>query len=312
MSKRTKLGIAAIVLLALLPIYIFFAHAGEDTAGSAEKPSAQASETASSEKDAKKKSTDTEKANEDRKTEETSTETVTIENNEESVPDTTEPAALDEIQSVFQDFLVVIDPGHQERANLEHEPVGPGARETKIKVSGGTTGVATGKSEYQLTLEAALILGELLENNGVKVIYTRTTHNVNISNRERAELANHNQADLFIRIHADGEENQGVSGLSVLTPASGNPYTKGIYDDSLKASQFILEEAKKNPAVKVNGIAFRGDLSGFNWSKVPSTLVEMGYMTNPAEDKKLSDTIYLTNLMTNIAEGILQYANYKR
>nr|WP_246869633.1 N-acetylmuramoyl-L-alanine amidase [Priestia megaterium] len=143
------------------------------------------------------------------------------------------------------EFLVVIDPGHQNRANTAPEPIGPSAKETKMKVTGGTSGVATGKPEYKLTLEASLILGQLLESRGIKVIFTRTTNDVNISNRERAEVANQNTADLFIRIHADGSTDRNVHGLSVLTPANNSPYTKTIFDDSLKASQFIIEETKK-------------------------------------------------------------------
>jgi N-acetylmuramoyl-L-alanine amidase len=231
------------------------------------------------------------------------------------VPDSTrtsDGSANSEKEEVVQsEFLVVIDPGHQNRANTAPEPIGPSAKETKMKVTGGTSGVATGKPEYKLTLEASLILGQLLESRGIKVIFTRTTNDVNISNRERAEVANQNTADLFIRIHADGSTDRNVHGLSVLTPANNSPYTKTIFDDSLKASQFIIEETKKNSSVKVNGISYRGDMSGFNWSKVPSTLVELGFMTNPTEDKNLSDPLYLKNLLTNIADGILHYASYK-
>lgn len=209
------------------------------------------------------------------------------------------------------DFLVVIDPGHQDRANIAPEPIGPGAKETKMKVTGGTSGVATGKPEYKLTLEASLILGQLLESRGVRVIFTRTTNNVNISNKERAEIANQNNADLLIRIHADGSTNSKVHGLSVLTPIENSRYTKKIFDDSLRASEFIIDETKKNESVQVNGISYRGDMSGFNWSKVPCTLVELGFMTNPTEDKNLSDPGYLKKLLTNIANGVMQYASFK-
>jgi N-acetylmuramoyl-L-alanine amidase len=212
---------------------------------------------------------------------------------------------------VQKEFLVVIDPGHQDRANTAPEPVGPGAKETKMKVTGGTSGVSTGKPEYKLTLEASLILGQLLESRGVKVIFTRTTNNVNISNKERAEFANQNKADLFIRIHADGATNKNVHGLSVLTPAENSPYTKEIFNDSLKASEFIIDKTKNNASVKVNGISYRGDMSGFNWSKVPCTLVELGFMTNPTEDKNLSNPAYLKNLLTNIVDGVMQYASYQ-
>ncbi|MEH7097800.1 N-acetylmuramoyl-L-alanine amidase [Neobacillus vireti] len=215
-------------------------------------------------------------------------------------------------KAAYNNFSVVIDPGHQQKANLEKEPVGPGSSETKVKVTGGTSGIVTGKPEYVLALEASLILGDLLEKRGVKVIYTRSTHNVNLSNRERAEIANQQKADLFIRIHADGSTDRNVRGLSILTPAENDPYTKAIYQDSLRASQDILDETKKNAALKVNGLSYRGDLSGFNWSKVPATLVEMGFMSNPTEDKNLSDPVYLTNLLTNVADGIIRYADYKK
>lgn len=204
-------------------------------------------------------------------------------------------------------FLVYIDPGHQAQANLEKEPIGPGAAETKIKVSGGTSGVVTKKPEYKLTLEASMILKQLLEEKGITVKLTRSSHDVNISNRERAELANNSKADLHVRIHADGSENTSVKGFSVLTPAEDNSYTKSIYQSSLQASQAILTEVEKDQFVEVDGIRYRSDLSGFNWSTVPVTLVELGYMTNSEEDRNLSDQAYLTKLMNHVADGIVAY-----
>ena len=206
-------------------------------------------------------------------------------------------------------FLICIDPGHQRKADLGKEPVGPGATETKIKVTGGTTGVTSGKPEYVLALQASNMLKDLLEAKGFQVIMTRTSNDVDLSNRERAEIANQHRADLFIRIHADGSENPNTKGLSVLTPSSNDPYTHAIYADSLKVSQLILKKVKKDRAITVLGLRYREDLSGFNWSKVPSTLIEMGYMTNPKEDKNLSDPVYLKRLLGDIADGIAAYAD---
>ncbi|WXB92865.1 N-acetylmuramoyl-L-alanine amidase [Bacillus sp. FJAT-52991] len=53
-------------------------------------------------------------------------------------------------------------------------------------------------------------------------------------------------------------------------------------------------------------------MSGFNWSKVPVILAEIGFMTNPEEDLKLADPAYLTKLMQLIANGIEQYAATKK
>ncbi|MGG1678134.1 N-acetylmuramoyl-L-alanine amidase [Neobacillus sp. NRS-1170] len=307
-SKTAKMGVAVFILFALIPLYLYFYHAGAKENGNKEIVGQQKEGTKTGKKGEEKKvsavSLDKEK-NPSPKIGEVELEKSKV------VSDPKGTAAAEEEKAVPSGFLVVIDPGHQERANLEKEPIGPGGTETKIKVTGGTSGVTTGKPEYKLTLEASLILGELLESRGGKVIYTRTSHNVNLSNRDRAEIANENHADLFIRVHADGSTDRNVRGFSVLTPAKSSPYTKAIFEDSLKASQFIIDETSKNAAVKVNGISYRGDMTGFNWSKVPCTLVEIGFMTNPTEEKNLSDTVYLTKLLTNVADGISDYANYK-
>ena len=103
-----------------------------------------------------------------------------------------------------ESFVIVIDPGHQAKANLEQEPIGPDARETKYKVTGGTTGVVTGKPEYVLTLEASNLLKDHLEKKGFQVILTRTSHDVDISNQERAEIAiGMEQICLFVSMQMD-------------------------------------------------------------------------------------------------------------
>lgn len=208
-------------------------------------------------------------------------------------------------------FIVCIDPGHQAKANTEQEPIGPGAAETKNKVTYGTTGVATNKPEYVLNLEAANILKDMLEKEGIQVIMTRTSHDVDISNRERAEIANRNQADLFIRVHADGSENPNTKGFSVLVPGVNNPYTTNIYKDSYQAGQMIVDRVlEKNYTLLGNGLFPREDLSGFNWSNVPVILLELGFMTNPEEDRLLSDAEHLSNILQQVTLGVIDYAGH--
>ncbi|MDE7553069.1 N-acetylmuramoyl-L-alanine amidase [Bacillus tropicus] len=208
-------------------------------------------------------------------------------------------------------FLVVIDPGHQQKANLNLEPIGPGATTQKYKVTDGTTGVVTKKREAVLVLEMAFILKEKLEAKGMQVLMTRTSQEVDISNKERATLANDHKANLFLRLHADGSENPNQSGFAVLTPAEGSPYTKEIYAESLQISQTIVNKMRENQQVKVNGIKFRDDLSGFNWSKVPGVLLELGFMSNPEEDKKLSDPQYVNSLLQSVTDSVDEYRKSK-
>ncbi|MGW6191648.1 N-acetylmuramoyl-L-alanine amidase [Bacillus cereus] len=208
-------------------------------------------------------------------------------------------------------FLVIIDPGHQQKANLNLEPIGPGATTQKYKVTDGTTGVVTKKRESVLVLEMAFILKEKLEAKGIQVLMTRTSHEVDISNKERATFANDHKANLFLRLHADGSENPNQSGFAVLTPAEGNQYTKEIYAESFQVSQTIVNKMRENHQVKVNGIKFRDDLSGFNWSKVPGVLLELGFMSNPEEDKKLSDPQYVNSLLQSVTDSVDEYQKNK-
>lgn len=208
-------------------------------------------------------------------------------------------------------FLVVIDPGHQQKANLNLEPIGPGATTQKYKVTDGTTGVVTKKREAVLVLEMASVLKEKLEAKGIQVLMTRTSQDVDISNKERATFANDHKADLFLRLHADGSENPNQSGFAVLTPAEGSPYTKEIYAESLQISQTIVNKMRENHQVKVNGIKFRDDLSGFNWAKVPGVLLELGFMSNPEEDKKLSDPQYVNSLLQSVTDSVEEYRKSK-
>ncbi|QWU47261.1 N-acetylmuramoyl-L-alanine amidase [Bacillus sp. NP247] len=224
-----------------------------------------------------------------------------VQNNEQKV----------ESKEKQEKFLVVIDPGHQQKANLNLEPIGPGATTKKYKVTDGTTGVVTKKRESVLVLEMAFILKEKLEAKGIQVLMTRTSHEVDISNKERATFANDHKANLFLRLHADGSENPNQSGFAVLTPAEGNQYTKEIYTESLQVSQTIVNKMRENHQVKVNGIKFRDDLSGFNWSKVPGVLLELGFMSNPEEDKKLSDPQYVNSLLQSVTDSVDEYRKNK-
>jgi N-acetylmuramoyl-L-alanine amidase len=201
---------------------------------------------------------------------------------------------------------VVIDAGHQARANSKLEPIGPGAKTKKPKVAGGTRGARTHKPESKLTLEVALKLEKELKARGIKVIMIRRTQKVNIPNSKRAKIANKAHADLFIRLHADGSARASTHGISTLIPKK-NKWTKKIVKKSASAGKVIQKALIKKTGAKNRGVIKRGDLSGFNWCKVPTVLVEMGFMTNPKEDKKMSTKSYQKKLATGMATGIVKW-----
>jgi N-acetylmuramoyl-L-alanine amidase len=201
--------------------------------------------------------------------------------------------------------VVMIDPGHQLYANNALEPMGPGSTTLKAKVSAGTASVNTGSPESALVLAVGLKLRDSLRTYGLDVLMTRETQSVDVSNAQRAQMANSAEADLFVRIHADGSTDPSVSGILMLYPGTIAGWTDDIASESLRGATIAQQELVKVTGAKNRGLSARSDLTGFNWSDVPTFLPEIGLMTNPTEDALLATDEYQNKLVSGLTKAIL-------
>lgn len=205
---------------------------------------------------------------------------------------------------------VAIDAGHQQRGNFGLEPIGPGASTKKPKVASGTQGVYTKVPEYKLTLAVAKKLKVQLVNRGYKVVMIRTKNNVNITNKERALKANES-SDICIRLHADAMPgNSSVTGASALYPSSSNKYCGKIGNASKKLSGYVISGMCSESGTRNRGLVVRNDLTGTNWSTIPVTLIEMGFMTNKAEDIRMQNPEIQEKMAIGMAKGVERYFGY--
>ena len=204
---------------------------------------------------------------------------------------------------------IVIDPGHQAIANSEKEPIGPGATEMKAKSTTGEVGVVTKQKEHELNLVVAKKLKSELEKKGYTVEMTRESNDVDISNSQRAIIANEARAGAFIRIHTNTHDSADTKGVDTMCQTTNNRFNSHMADESYKLSKAVVDCVANTTGAQNRGVNRVDDTSGIDWCMVPSTIIEMGYLSNPEEDQLLATEEYQNKIVLGSVEGIEQYLN---
>ncbi len=155
--------------------------------------------------------------------------------------------------------------------------------------------VYEGRQEKDDTLALVLAIGPILQNNGIDVLYTRTT-DVYQTPFQKAQIANEAEVDYFVSIHRNSfPEDNVVSGVeSLVYDLSGVKYemAKNI-NDQLETVGFVDLGVKARPNLIV-----------LNQTEMPAVLVEVGFI-NSNTDNMLFDANF-NAIATAIADGIIE------
>jgi N-acetylmuramoyl-L-alanine amidase len=186
---------------------------------------------------------------------------------------------------ILNEKIIVIDPGHGGS--------NPGA-------------IQYGMRESDNNLSVGLKLKKLLEDSGAKVIMTRdedrsvAEEGVQLKQelQARVDLVDVNNADVFISLHTNANDNADVHGAMTFYH---NDMSKRLASD-IQTSLIKFTEATDKGTEKENFYVLRNN-------KVPAVLVEMGFITNKSEAIKLNDDVYRKALVNGIYEGIVNYFN---
>ena len=152
-----------------------------------------------------------------------------------------------------------------------------------------------GRKEKDDNLNLALAVGNILQNEGVDVRYTRT-EDVYQTPQRKAEIANENDSDLFISIHRNSSPSPNqYSGIQTLVYADSGPRRL--------LAQNINSELEKAGFTNL-GISVRKDLPVIRQSNMPAGLVEVGFI-NTDRDNALLDAEF-PEVAQAVADGILE------
>lgn len=158
---------------------------------------------------------------------------------------------------------------------------------------------AGGASEKTINLAVARAVADCLKAHGVEVLMTRTDDRF-IELSDRINLANQNHANLFVAIHADSSTDRSNRGHTIIMPEASS-------SESAAAAREI-STALASAGSPVHSV--RKDvrhLRVLSINHVPAVIVELGFLTNPADASRLTNGNSQQKMGYAIAEGIMAY-----
>ena len=208
-------------------------------------------------------------------------------------------------QDILSGLKICIDPGHQIKGNYNKEQCAPWSDALKTKCTSGTTGNFTGVDEYIINLQIAEKIRNKLVDLGADVLMTRQSHEVDISNIERAKMANEYGADITLRIHCNSAASSTAEGIDLFVRGKGTGTQEYLAqsDRDYAIAADLLEYICNATGARKRYVHKTDDYTGINWCENTCIIIECGFLSNEKEDKLLNSAEY----QDKIAEGIKNY-----
>ncbi len=166
----------------------------------------------------------------------------------------------------------------------------------------GTSNSYSVAKEKDVNLEIGLKVVERLSKiEGLEVLTTRTTDEF-IPLKDRVDLSNNSNSDLFVSIHCN------ASGDGSTSPDGIETFYYSDTDDSSVLADIVHNKLLEFLLVKDRGIK-KGNYQVLRDAKAPAILVECGFLTNPIEGNNLTDERYQYVIVDAIVSGIKDYLN---
>lgn len=164
----------------------------------------------------------------------------------------------------------------------------------------------TGVYEKNVTLAIALKVGKILEQNGIDVVYTRTSDNVSWPAdvgqdlQARCDISDAAGSKYFVAIHANSAEASDARGTETYYydgNSEGQQLAQSIQTELINATSFIDRGVRTANYYVIKNTA------------APSVLIEVGFISNPTEEALLANGDFQDKLAGAIAKGIMKTAN---
>ena len=162
----------------------------------------------------------------------------------------------------------------------------------------------TGTLEKDISLEIALKTQELFEKNGTMTIMTRADdsdlgENKREDMKNRREIRDINEGELFISIHLNSFPQSQYSGAQVFFPKDEK--SKMLAECIQKNLKEVVDNTNERVAKELNDVYILKNI------KVPSVIVECGFLSNSEEEKRLQEEEYQSKIAWAIYLGVLDY-----